>query len=535
LIALADKAISASPDDVECRVLRAGLYSGLAAAAFGRGDVAKAAALLKPATADRVHAISLLGENRRFHRPLALVLGLESEVAAERGDLPTALAAAQENMRLSEALLDWEAQPRRAKRAAVTAAIKLANLQDESGQAAAAKALYERALGWQAELEDQAGMAATLAAMARLAALQGDKAAAEAYGNRSKAFLPAEAAPEKPSGADLGARSYALSEQARTALAAKDYAGAAKAYEETLKIDETIAAESPDDIEAQTTVVTTRIELAGVHVAEQDFAAAEPLLTRSVADAARLLALKPDNPWTLYLSYFSLLKMGEYELARKDRAAASANFDRALTTIEELVAIAPSSVDNQVALAGLLQRSGDMRQAVGDVSGARARFEQMLARIEPMARANPANARLRSTVLVAMRRLVSIYDLPKDRDALRDVLQRAVPLAAARADSDPLSPTSLWSVAWFKTRQARLVLETGDRPGGEGLLRAAQADMARYMTLPSPSTDAELLQAEIDYRLQALDDPKAAAAAARTRIEALRKAGARVDEIDWLK
>jgi tetratricopeptide (TPR) repeat protein len=242
-------------------------------------------------------------------------------------------------------------------------------------------------------------------------------------------------------------RSAAETELGEVLAALGDLMGARARCENSLTMDERLAASSPSSADAQRNLSVSLERLGDVLVVSGDLSGALARFKESLKILERLAASNPSSAAAQRDLSVSLIKLGEVLLASEDLSGARARFEESLKITERLAASNPSSTAAQRDLGVSLERLGEVLLASEDLAGARARFEESLKIRERLAASSPSSADAQRDLIVSH---VKLGGLPEGESHWSEALRIALELQS----QGRLAPQDAWMVDELRKRVA---------------------------------------------------------------------------------
>ena len=196
------------------------------------------------------------------------------------------------------------------------------------------------------------------------------------------------------------------------------------------------AGDDPDVVHLE---IQQKIKRGSLAMTHERLDQAREEFSQALALAERIAAEHPDEAQAQRDIILPLQKLGDLEMHAGDLAAARALFDAHLRVTELRAAADPTSALDQRDLSISLERLGDVAMRAGDLSAARGHYERCREVRELLAATDPSDARAQRDFAVALQRLGSVEIQAANLPAARDLLARYLKVNEMLAANNPTS------------------------------------------------------------------------------------------------
>lgn len=175
--------------------------------------------------------------------------------------------------------------------------------------------------------------------------------------------------------------------------------------EESLRVNERLAAQDPASAQAQRDVAISMSRLADAMVEAGDLANAIPKFEQSLAISERLAEQNPLSAEALRDVAVSLNRLGDALTSTGDIAGATQQYEMSLSVSKRISEQSPANAQAQRDVWISLNRMGDVRSKAGNIDGAIAHFETGMQISKRLADFNPANVEAQRDLIVSYAKL----------------------------------------------------------------------------------------------------------------------------------
>ena len=288
-------------------------------------------------------------------------------------------------------------------------------------------------------------------------------------------------------------------------LQAGDQAGAVAAYQESLDIARKLATQDPGEARAQRDLLMSLDRLGHVELQAGDQEAALAAYQESLAIARKLAAQDPGDAQAQHDVSVILETLGDVKLQAGDLAGALTAYQESLTIARKLAAQDPGDAQAQRDVSLSLKKLGDARVQGGDLAGALAAYQESLDIDRKLAAQDQSNAQAQRAVSVSLDRLGDVELQAGDQAAALTAYQESLDIDRKLAAQDPGDAQA--------QRDLSVELEKlGDVKLGGGHLTEALAayqaslDLARKLVVQDPGNAQ--VQRDVALNLKRLGDVK---------------------------
>lgn len=441
-----------------------------------------------------------------------------SDVVTTRGDLPGALAQAEQARALATraAVLEPEVATHRLRVAQAT--LTIGDIQASQGDQSASLATHRDALAMVAALRDAApdelvhlellirrAIAANLQARG-----DGDGALIElraALALAERAVVIARAPGTAASKAAAARKDLLIAHASIGSLlrARSDAAGALAEYRLALTIGEEESARDPRDKRWLADLATSHQEVGTVLQDEHDLDGALVEFRASAAISDQLRALDPANTSWRTSSAVVHERLGMVLFERQDFAGALAEFAIDLDISKALAASDPSNTEWQRNLSVSLNKRGDVQLATEDLDGAIASFREALAIRTALVARDPSNAGWRRDLFYSHYKLAGAFANDSHHTAeAKAELQLALQVAEDNVKRAPTNGQFLRDVAGTHQSIGDLYAALHDTTAARAAYQRGLALATPYRTGPAATPPWVELAAKLEARLAKL-------------------------------
>ena len=366
--------------------------------------------------------------NFYWRRERSVLLDAQGTVRQEQGDLPGALAAFEEALKVSQRLAQADPSNAGWQRDVSVSQNNIGNVLREQGDFGGALAAFEEAL------------------QARQRLAQAD---------------PSNAGWQRDVSVSQSNIGNVLREQG-------DLGGALAAFEESLQVSQRLAQADPSNAGWQRDVSVSQNNI-GIVLREQgDLGGALAAFKESLQARQRLAQADPSNArWRRDVSV-SQSNIGEVLREQGDLPGALAVFEESLQVSQRLAQADPSNAGWQRDVSVSQNNVGEVLREQGDLGGALAAFKESLQARQRLAQADPSNAGWRRDVSVSQDNVCEVLREQGDLGGALAAFEESLQVSQRLAQADPSNAGWQRDVSVSQNNVGEVLREQGDLGGGAG-------------------------------------------------------------------